>query len=290
MLSLNRLLFIPLLISTFTLAGCVGLDIGGRKYRLTTDGVVDVNNDTYSLSQRSKVHKRPLNAGEIAFFKAVRSGDVDLARQLREGAEDIKLMTDEGETLSHMAAHSGNADMVRYVVAIGVDLNDCGAAKLCPLHIATLADDPMFIRSFGESGADLDRVSPFDQQSIPAVSYAIEKARSNAAIALVSQGADPNCRDGEGSPPSFYALLHKEIRVLEVLLKSGADPNAYDVDKNTLLIVAASYGSMPMVESLVESGADTSRINRAGSKAVSIAAERQHWDVVRYLNGIDTRN
>ncbi len=285
MLSLKRLLLISLLISTIT--GCVGLDVGGRKYRLTTDGVVDVNNETYSLSQRSKVHKRPLNAGEIAFFEAVKSGDVDLAKQLRKGAEDIELMTDAGETLSHMAAYSGNSDMVHYVVAIGADLNDCGAATFCPVHIATLVDDPGFIQSFGELGANFDRVSPFDQRSIPAVSYAIEKGLSDAAIALVKGGADPNNRDSDGSPPSFYALLHKEISVLDTLLKSGADPDADDVDKNTLLMVAASYGSLPMVQSLVESGADTYRVNRNGSTAVSIAAERKRWDVVRYLNKVN---
>ena len=86
----------------------------------------------------------------------------------------------------------------------------------------------------------------------------IDAARNNQQSLvsdLLSSGADPNARQGDGATALHWAAHRNNEEVLQSLLDAGADAEASNELGATPLWLAASNGSEPLVEKLLAAGA-----------------------------------
>ena len=72
---------------------------------------------------------------------------------------------------------------------------------------------------------------------------------------LLSLGADPNARQGDGATALHWAAHRNNKEIAQFLLDAGADANASNELGATPLWLAASNGSEPLVEKLLAAGA-----------------------------------
>lgn len=83
-------------------------------------------------------------------------------------------------------------------------------------------------------GADINGHSMWgwrgDNQGTTPLTAAVSSADADTVGFLLSRGADPNQRNGFGSPPICKAAIRGELEICRVLVESGADPALPDWD------------------------------------------------------------
>ncbi|EAY11781.1 ankyrin repeat protein, putative [Trichomonas vaginalis G3] len=73
---------------------------------------------------------------------------------------------------------------------------------------------------------------------------------------FISNGADINAKDGDGSTPLHDAAKKNSKETAEILISNGADINAKDGDGSTPLYDAAKFNNKETAEILISNGAD----------------------------------
>lgn len=131
------------------------------------------------------------------------------------------------------AAARGRVDVIRTLVANGVDLDGRDAHGRTPLHIATYG------------------------------------AHHAAMRALVTAGADPNALENDRYDIVTIAAVADDLETLETALSLGARAdNITSPYDGTALIAAAHLGHVEIVRALIDAGAPLDHVNNLGWTAV----------------------
>src|SRR5215510_8290940 len=139
----------------------------------------------------------------------------------------------------HSAAGTGNAPMVKLLLAHGAKVDAVDSKGGTPLIAAALASD------IG-GGADVLEI-------------------------LLAAGADPRRADtGNQMTALHYAGAKGRIEVAEILLNAGVDINIRDGQGSTALHHAAGDGKLAMVQFLVAHGADVNIANKTGETPLQL--------------------
>ena len=166
------------------------------------------------------LHRRPM---AFEHSRADTGGGPAVVRALLEYGADPNARGPDGRAALHLAAQSGNLDLIAVLLAHGADANATDEAGTTPL-VATLRRK--------------------------------SQQRSAAMAALLAGGADPNVRMGSETP------LHKVARdndhaIAKLLLAHGANAAILDTRGRTPLTVAARKGHTEMVALLRQHAAGT---------------------------------
>jgi hypothetical protein len=147
------------------------------------------------------------------------------------------------------AAYAGNTDLVRRLVAEGVDVNWRNAGGWTPLMIAA-------------AERHLDTVN-----------------------VLLDAKADPNQRNAYGRTALMFASRYGKVKIVERLLAAGADPNIVPTDATgiTALGAAAIEGHVAVIQLLLDKGADPSIRSRSGQTPLDLARANGRSQAVRLL-------
>jgi len=169
------------------------------------------------------------------------------------------MSTTNGRAISplHVARYNRNIDLVRRMVASGVDVNDFyGGVTAC--HLATVVDT---------TTADY-----VDALLRP------ERHRDDVTC-------DVNARDSaNGRTPLHYAVLRGNHKATRALIGArGVELDAVDGDNWTALVMAAQCGSTGVVQMLLTAGCDVNRSTIDGYTALHMAAKGGQFDLVRLL-------
>jgi ankyrin repeat protein len=124
-----------------------------------------------------------------------------------------------------------------------------------------------------------DTAADADQRLLAAAASGDEAALH----AALSDGADANARDAEGTPATMLATRGHHTSTLRALLDAGADVDAQDGTLDNPLLYAGREGFLDVIRVANEFEADPTIINRYGGVAHIPASERGHVEVVRYL-------
>jgi ankyrin repeat protein len=87
---------------------------------------------------------------------------------------------------------------------------------------------------------------------------------------LLAHGANPNAKNGEGTPILMYAALYGDTRTVRYFLSHGADPNGKNANDATALIWAG--GDVEKVRALVANGANVNAQSKEGRTPMHTAA------------------
>ena len=112
---------------------------------------------------------------------------------------------------------------------------------------------------------------------------AAAQGNSQASIALLKAGADPNARGLQQRTPLHLATKGGHPSIVAELLDRGADPNVRDLGHATPLQVAAESGDLRIVAALLDAGADANARDPQQRTPLHLATESSHPSVVAEL-------
>ncbi|GBM99853.1 Ankyrin-1 [Araneus ventricosus] len=226
------------------------LDIGDENGKTPLDVAVE----NQSISVVEYISKLEINSsvkdknGSTAFLIAMYRHNKDTAKVLLEkGANIDEIKVHLNIPVLHIAAESGNINLVKLLIAKRHKIDSKTEFGLTPLHLATVMGH-----------------------------FEIVKA-------LVVNGADVNVKDETGTTPLLDAASLGSLEIVDFLLQHGADINVSDCRRFTPLIRAAAYGHISVTELLLEKGAFVNSKDICGITPLHFAAERGHCEIVELL-------
>lgn len=210
--------------------------------------------------------------------------------------------------ISHAMRRGRSAGMIQLLVDSGMDLNAPDLGGFRPYQAAirlgredvaetlrkasantetTEADRAIGRLARGEDVADLamETIETLNRERSPVLVMWTERGHIRAVRRLLELGADPNCRDENGSTPLHQAAWHANADGVRLLLKHGADPSLCDaVHQGTPLgwaCWAAEFAAggpdsrFEVVQILLDHGSPIPDILRGGPKTVALLQQRK---------------
>jgi len=202
---------------------------------------------------------------------------------LVEKGADVNARSKQGRTpLVIAAAHSGNFEVVKFLVEHGANLSNRKSAA-------------------EEHAAAAPEASGLPASRKTASSVLAEAADANDTETLrylIEKGADVDARNEIGDTPLLLAASYGNVEIVKLLLTKGADVNAVDAPEGmrvkngpltlgnfTPLLYAAAYGGYDTVKILLDAGANVNAQDVRGMTPLmlAIATDRPDVGVIRLL-------
>ena len=173
----------------------------------------------------------------------------------------------------HIAAETGNAELIKILLKHGVNVNkplSAGKNKVTPLMIAAGKGNLEIVRLLVQNGAVIEQL---DKYKKTALTHAVINGSVPVASYLLYLGSDPNHADSSGNTLVHYAAAYGWYFVLKLLVnEGGADPKIFNDWKVTPIGVAFMKGHMGLVDFLLKMpGVDINFKNDTGMTLLSIA-------------------
>ena len=122
-------------------------------------------------------------------------------------------------------------------------------------------------------------VNGFAQKELELL-QASEKGDSAKVIELLTSGANPNTAYNDGQTALMLACRGNFTSIATALVEHGALINTRSEYNHSALLYSVGRGNLELTRYLVTKGAD---INTDGAQALIFAANRSHFDVLKYL-------
>jgi hypothetical protein len=218
----------------------------------------------------------PLRAEDVApedVRAAVMENDQVRLDAMIQAGVDLPALATESESL-HLAVAEGKVEMVRSLLASGLDPNHANAEGITPIAEALFSRHVEILQILLESGAKADLLV---EGSTP-LAWSIALDFPEAVRLLLQHGADPNLAIPTPAPD----------RLIEA---TGDAHFGYYLrrEKNvTPLMLAASMGQLETVQALVEAGANrNAKTARHNTVALWLAGKNERIEVMQFLLGKD---
>lgn len=183
--------------------------------------------------------------GETPLIHATRQGHLQTAKYLLDHGADPSVASSLGATALHHAAGIGNTELMKLLLAKGVD-----------------------VESESDAGTPLVWAAGHGQQ--------------DAVKLLLQHNAKPNTENDDGVTALLSAVAAGSLPCLEVLIEAGANPNIR-AGGATPLHIAADSGNIEVIKCLLRAGGDPNTCDDDGLKPIQVAAWSNNREVVELL-------
>lgn len=185
--------------------------------------------------------------GRTPLHRAVRAGQLDVARLFLEAGADPNMGDCDGQTPLHDAARNGALELARLLLDHGASVDASGLYGETALHVATQAGRLELVRLLLDAGAP---PSPRDEFGTTPLHRAVAAGHDRVAHLLIRRGADVNTPDVNGRTPLHLAARTGSADLVDALLEQGAAPTARDALGRTPPAEARAAGQAAVVERL----------------------------------------
>jgi len=165
-------------------------------------------------------------------------------------------------------------------IVVAVLVIDAAAAERPPLVDAARNADRSAVRALVTQGAD---VNAADADGTTALHWASYHDDGESADLLLRAGARVNAANDLGATPLWLASENGSAAMVARLLQAGANPNAALLPGETPVMVASRAGKADIVEQLLAKGAVVNARAARGQTALMWAVAQQHAGVVKVL-------
>jgi ankyrin repeat protein len=129
---------------------------------------------------------------------------------------------------------------------------------------------------------DADKTDPQKQLNIE-LRQAMYSRDYAKAKRLVAEGADPDTRNGWGSPFIYWCAENNQVELIDFALAHGGDINAVDKNGETALHKVAKLGRVAMIDHLLDRGAAINHGNIYNTTPLFVAARSNQIEAVKAL-------
>ena len=194
-------------------------------------------------SDRPPAYERPVQEGpqehepsKDSLLQLMEQGQTDQVKQLLFSKPALAVQTlDHSETTAlHIAAASGNFELVRALIRRGANINAQNEDNLTPLHAAVKESQAVCTRYLLQKGANIRAKDEFNK--LP-VHYTDP---SSEIFWILEHGPDIDSTDADGNTALMHFIRRNDVRVVESLLRQGVNPSQHTTDTkaDTPLIAA----------------------------------------------------
>jgi ankyrin repeat protein len=198
------------------------------------------------------------SASYQGLFAAASRGDVaGIERLVRDGAR-VDARDERGRTPLIVAAHAGQRDAMRALVAAGADPNAFDRDRYDILTIAAVANDvPTLETALAVGGRATNVTSPYDGTALIAAAHLGHDA---VVRMLIRAGAPLDHVNNLGWTAVIESIVlgdggARHVSTLRALVDAGANVNLADKSGTTPLALARARGHKEMVALLAQAGA-----------------------------------
>ena len=212
---------------------------------------------------------------------AIVANDVERVGYLLTHKAQVNSHDGDGYTPLISAIRSGFVGVATYLVEHKADANLTDRSGWTPLMWATWGDNPDLVNMLIAHGAKLDST---DNDGLTPLAIAAQNAKTKAAQALLTAGADVNAPVAKGGyTPLMLASIAGSNELATTLIEHGAKVNATNPGGVTALMIAAAGNRSTVAGLLIKSGADLNARSEDGRTALSIAQANSNDAVVKIL-------
>lgn len=197
----------------------------------------------------------------------------------------------DAETVLAWAAFNGHIDIVRLLIAKGVNVNarDRDGRGNSALICAVQGGDLPMVKLLIKNGADAN-VGNSNWTPLMTAAWTMGSSRRRdkkdilAIIKLLlAKGAKVNARDRVGQTVLSLAAAVCDVATLRVLLRAGAYINTRDKRGNGALIGAVQHCNSDTMRFLLKQGINANARNKEGKTVLAYAEECKADDMVQLL-------
>lgn len=215
------------------------------------------------------------------------------AMLIAAGARPDACQLRNGDSLLARAAVNQNVQILRQVIALGVDLNAGDPLDRTACHLVAQRGNVVHMRALVDAGASLDLV---DFKGNNACHLAAKNIDREVIAYLVSVGAAFDAPDRSGSTPCAVAARNANLFNVITLVKAGANVDArYIGDPSLLHMVAEAPGltetavklQEKALRHLLKRGANVDAVDKSGQSPVHAASNSAAAIMHLFLAGAD---
>ncbi|KAJ8673124.1 hypothetical protein QAD02_004386 [Eretmocerus hayati] len=184
--------------------------------------------------------QEPELSNDQQLFRAVKTGNVLLARQLLLAGANIDAVDTDGRTCLYYALQKKGLRLIKFLLDAGADPNKFRLGDMHPLSMGVATGKLVIVKDLIDAGARINMVNGTSEDR-SALHVAVERGRTEIVQLLLEHGADVNAFDADLSSVIVTAIIRKKkfrvgdkayIDILKLLLAHGADTSEpeYDIE------------------------------------------------------------
>jgi ankyrin repeat protein len=209
--------------------------------------------------------KSVLLDGTSVVAAAIANNDVPFAMTVVSRGTDLSQRDAKGRQLLHVAAISGNADLVKMVLSKGVDANALSEPPPAP----TPAPPPVQVAGGGKVAvADGTRPAPPPPVATPPLVFAAEAGSAPAMKVLVDAGAKVGIKAADGTTVALAAAGSGNLEAVKYALQLDPDLTAIGPEGKSIMHYAIANKNpdlaIPVLQYLADKGAKMDVPNAKG--------------------------
>lgn len=247
---------------------------------LAVDALISLGADPRIMDER----------GMAPIHLAIYSRNFETVQQLLKSQFKTLTLQDKdkrGQPL-HYAASAGALDIMKLLIAGGVDVFARDVNGHTPAHIAAEAENVECLRFLVEHAMTSTDPGLDNDGRLP-IHYAAGFGSAECLRYLIEVGMDAGAQDNKGFSPLCFAIHRGRLVQTQILLDAGCDVNQSDTLGLTPLYYAASRGHWETVEKLLKRGALIDGNGGVTETPLLAAVEYRHREVCKILLGWPTR-
>ncbi len=182
----------------------------------------------------------------------------------------------------HLAAGTGNPDLVRVLIEAGADVGaKDDSTWSTPLHMAAMQNnDPAVVELLISSGADVDAVNKVGRTPLM---IAARMGSTQVIRSLLAHGAATDAEDFRRRSVMCYAAMSGEDAIVRLIYQKGGPALVRDGKPEVLFHAAAEFGSTALADLLLACGVDINLRTAAGFTPLLTASEKGQSNFTQYL-------
>ncbi|KAF0684906.1 Aste57867_23150 [Aphanomyces stellatus] len=216
-----------------------------------------------------------------ALLRAAKNGHVSCVQTLLP-VSSVNVASTDGETALHVATRVAIKTKhlsTMEALMCQADVNAATIEGLTPLILAAQSGSAEVVAFLLTHGANTDKQT---DTGATALHLASQYGHVDVVGQLLDAGANETIVANDLSTPLFIAAHFGHVKVLRILIKKGSGVNAPRYDHATPLLIAARHGHVNAVRLLLEH-ADPNIATENGSTALYVAARDGHFKIVQML-------
>ena len=210
----------------------------------------------------------------------------------KEIKQKLEARHKNGWTAMHVAAFSGNLDILKELINQGADINAENNDEETILHLAAGAQKPNIelVKHLLESKGIKQKLEAKEKNGCTAMHISAFNGNLEILKELINQCADINAKNNDEETILHLASRTEKpnIELVKHLLESKEIKQKLEAkakDGLTAMHLAAFYGNLEILEELIKQGADINAENNAKETILHLAAgaQKPSKELIKYI-------